>query len=72
MTTVPDNDSDNFNYINTKESFEENIKVLLENGYTFLSKQELKDAYEGKIYLPEKPILVHMDDGYYSNYEYIY
>ena len=41
VTAVPDNDPDNFNYINTPESFEENIKVLLENGY-------------------------------YSNYEYIY
>ena len=72
VTTVPDNDPDNFNYINTPQSFEENIKVLLENGYTFISIQELNDAYDGKIELPEKPILISMDDGYYSNYEYIY
>lgn len=72
VTTVPDNDPDNFNYINTPQSFEENIKVLLENGYTFISVQELNDANDGKIELPERPILVSMDDGYYSNYEYIY
>ena len=72
VTTVPDSDLDNFNYINTPQSFEENIKILLENGYTFISMQELNDAINGKIELPEKPVLVHMDDGYDSNYEYIY
>ena len=72
VTTVPDNDPDNFNYINTPESFEENVKALLEDGYTFISMKELNDAYSGKIELPTKPILVSMDDGYYSNYEYVY
>ena len=72
VTIVPESDPDNFNYINTPQSFEENIKVLLENGYTFISFQELYDANNGKIELPEKPILVSMDDGYYSNYEYIF
>ena len=72
VNTVPDNDPDNFNYINTPESFEENIKVLLENGYTIMSMQELNDAYNLKIKLPSKHILINFDDGYYSNYEYIY
>lgn len=72
VTTVPESDPDNFNYINTPQSFEENIKTLLENGYTFISFNELNDANNGKIKLPSKPILITMDDGYYSNYEYIY
>lgn len=72
VTTVPNKDSDNFNYINTPQSFEENIKTLLENGYTIMSMEKLNDANNGKIELPEKPILIHFDDGYYSNYEYIY
>ena len=72
VTIVPDSDPDNFNYINTPQSFEENIKVLLENGYTIISFQELDDANNGKIELPKKPILISMDDGYYSNYEYIF
>ena len=29
VTTVPDKDPDNFNYINTPQSFEENMKILL-------------------------------------------
>lgn len=72
VTTVPDSDPNDFNYINTPESFEENIKVLVENGYTFISMEELNEAINGKIELPERPILINMDDGYYSNYEYIY
>lgn len=72
VTTVPDNDPDNFNYINTPESFEENIKTLLENGYTIISIKDLADADAGKIELPHKPIIITFDDGYYSNYEYIY
>lgn len=72
VTTVPEKDSNNFNYINTPESFEENIKILLENGYTIISMQELNDANNLKIKLPSKPILITFDDGYYSNYEYIY
>ena len=72
LTTIPNTDPDNFNYINTPQSFEENIKTLLENGYSFISMQELYDANSGKISLPEKPILITLDDGYYSNYEYVY
>lgn len=72
VTQVPEKDPDNFSYINTPQSFEENVKVLLDNGYTTISMKELNDAYNGKMELPEKPILIHFDDGYYSNYEYIY
>ena len=72
VTTVPESDPDNFNYINTPQSFEENIKTILDDGYTIISMTELNDAIEGKIELPSKPILITFDDGYYSNYEYIY
>ena len=72
VNSVPEEDPDNFNYINTPQSFEENIKVLLENGYTIISMKELNDAYNFKFELPSKPIVITFDDGYYSNYEYIY
>ncbi|MGN1383978.1 MAG: polysaccharide deacetylase family protein [Clostridia bacterium] len=72
VIVVPNSDPDNFNYINTPQSFEENIKTLLENGYTFISMEQLNNAINKKIELPSKPILLNMDDGYYSNYEYIY
>ena len=72
VTVVPETEPDNYNYINTPKSFEENIKVIIENGYTPISLKELYDSNSGKINLPEKPILITFDDGYYSNYEYIY
>lgn len=72
VTTVLEVDSDNFNYINTPQSFEENIKTFLENGYTIISMKELADCDSGKAELPSKPIIITFDDGYYSNYEYIY
>ena len=72
VLTVPDSDPDNFNYINTKESFEENIKTFLNNGYEIISMSELASSDSGKIELPKKPLLITFDDGYYSNYEYIY
>ena len=46
--------------------------MFLENGYTVISIKDLDDADKGKIELPEKPIIITFDDGYYSNYEYIY
>ena len=72
VTVVPESDPDNFNYINTPQSFEENIKTFLENGYTIMSLKELNDANSGKTNLPAKPLIITFDDGYYSNYEYIY
>ena len=72
VKTVPETDPDQFQYINTPESFEENINTLLKNGYTFLSMQELYYASNGAIEVPEKPILITFDDGYISNYEWIF
>ena len=72
VTTVPESDPDNFNYINTPQSFEENIKTLLENDYKVISIKELNDANIRKSNLSSKPIIITFDDGYYSNYEYIY
>ena len=72
ITIVPDSNPDNFSYINTPQSFEENIKTILDDGYTVISMKELNNANKGKIELPSKPILITFDDGYYSNYEYIY
>lgn len=72
VTNIPEAEAIDYNYINTPQSFEENIKVILENGYIPISIKELYDANNMKIKLPQKPILITFDDGYYSNYEYIY
>ena len=46
VRTVPESDPDNFNYINTPKSFEENIKIFLENGYTIISMKEFSGLVE--------------------------
>lgn len=64
---ISENNQIDFNYVNSVQSFEENIKTLIENGYTIISLEEIN-----KEDLPQKPIVITFDDGYYSNYEYIY
>lgn len=72
VSMVPETDPDDFNYINTPEGLEENIQVLLENGYTFISFEELEKILKNELPIPQKPILLTLDDGYASNYQYAY
>lgn len=52
--------------------FEEQMKYLKENGYNVISIQEFIDYMYGKGDLPEKPVLITIDDGYKCIYEYAY
>ncbi len=52
--------------------FEQMIKELKENDFTFLSLEELADIAYGKKKLPKKPILITFDDGYDDNYSVVY
>ena len=59
-------------YIVSPDGFESDLKYLESNGYTTVFMQDLIDyVYEGKP-LPEKPMVLTFDDGYYNNYVYIY
>ena len=50
------------------EAFEKDLRYLSENGYTAVFISDLIDyVNEGKP-LPEKPIVLTFDDGYYNNY----
>lgn len=49
--------------------FEEHMRTLKEAGYETVHLQQLVDYVEKGIELPEKPIVITMDDGYLSNYE---
>ncbi|MCM3762895.1 polysaccharide deacetylase family protein [Alkalihalobacillus oceani] len=52
------------------DDFKDQLLALKEAGYTTISDQDLIDYRHGKKdALPEKPILLTMDDGYLSNYE---
>lgn len=43
--------------------FEEQLKYLNENGYKTLTMREYIDWYDGKIELPDKSVLLTVDDG---------
>lgn len=59
-------------FIISPDTFEEDLKYIKDNGYTTIVMKDLIDyVYENKD-LPEKPIILTFDDGYYNNYLYAF
>ena len=59
-------------YVISPDTFESDLKYLKEHGYTTVVMQDLIDyVYDGKP-LPEKPVVLSFDDGYYNNYTYAF
>lgn len=57
-------------YIIHPNEFENDLKYIKENGYQTIVMQDLIDyVYEAKE-LPQKPIILTFDDGYYNNLGY--
>ena len=50
------------------ENFRNTIKFLIKSGFTPISFDELIDYVDGISGIPEKPVCITLDDGYYSNY----
>jgi peptidoglycan/xylan/chitin deacetylase (PgdA/CDA1 family) len=46
--------------------FEEQMQYLKENGYTTITNEEFIQAYNQKIFLPQKSVLITFDDGFKS------
>ncbi len=59
-------------YVISPDMLERDIKYLNENGYTPVFMQEVIDYVINGHPLPEKPIVLSFDDGYYNNYTYAY
>lgn len=49
--------------------FEEQMKYLVDNGFTLLLAREIEEAVKQGKSLPEKAVAVTMDDGYKDNFE---
>jgi peptidoglycan/xylan/chitin deacetylase (PgdA/CDA1 family) len=52
--------------------FDQQMKYIHDQGYTSLSDEDLAKIYAGQMDIPEKPILITLDDGYESNYNLAY
>lgn len=48
--------------------FDQEVKTLLDAGYTFITLSDLADALDDKISLPSKPVILTFDDGYRDFY----
>ena len=59
-------------YVVSPDVLESDIKYLADNGYTFILSEDLINYVYNEGSLPEKPILITFDDGYYNNYYYAF
>ena len=59
-------------YVVSPDTLENDLSYLQSKGYREIVVQDLLDYMDGKAELPEKPVMVTFDDGYYNNYVYAY
>lgn len=50
------------------DKFRKTLVLLLDNGYTPVSFERLVDYVDGVGDIPQKPVYITIDDGYFSNY----
>ncbi len=50
----------------TPDIFEEQLKTLTKNNFTFMTAKELAEVIDGKRFLPINPILLTVDDGHWD------
>ncbi|MGN1299235.1 MAG: polysaccharide deacetylase family protein [Candidatus Scatovivens sp.] len=66
--STPEPPGDKYKLFSTQERFEDNITALINNGYTFITLEDLYQYYVGNIALPEKVCIITMDDGWLGCY----
>lgn len=59
-------------FVISPQQFENDVEYIISKGYTPILVNELISFQEGKGALPEKPIMITFDDGYYNNYLYAF
>ncbi len=59
-------------YTITPNEFEDDILYLKNKGYSFVNCDDVINYVYSNISLPEKSIMITIDDGYYNNYLYIF
>lgn len=59
-------------YVVSPAEFENDLRLLKAKGYHTVTVQDLVDYVRTGRALPEKPVMLTFDDGYYNNYTYAY
>ena len=59
-------------YFIAPEYFEQDLQYITENGYNTVFAGDLINHFEKGTPLPENPILLTFDDGYYNNYTFAF
>lgn len=59
-------------FVISPTQFEEDIKYIIDKGYEPILVNDLIEFVEGRRQLPQKPIMITIDDGYYNNYLYAF
>lgn len=65
---TPEPADDKYKLFSTQERFEENVKTLLDAGYTFMTLEDMYKYNQGTLAIPEKNITITMDDGWLGCY----
>lgn len=63
-------ETNNNDYVLSPALLEQDLSYLQTHGYTAVSTQDLLQSYQGKP-LPQKPVLITFDDGFYNNYRFL-
>lgn len=58
-------------YVVTPQQIESDLKYLSEHGYNSVTAQQLVDYTRGQGELPENPVMITLDDGFYNNLYYL-
>lgn len=59
-------------FVISPDTFESDLKYLQENGFNTIFVQDLIDYVYNDSPLPNNPIMITFDDGYYNNYLYAF
>ena len=59
-------------YVILPDELEKDLIYIRDHGYTTITPKDLIAYRDNKAKLPEKPIMLTFDDGYYNNYSYVF
>jgi peptidoglycan/xylan/chitin deacetylase (PgdA/CDA1 family) len=69
--SIVDNSAVSNDYTVTPQTVDDDLKYLKDNGYQTVTIQNLVDYITNDSPLPDKPVMITADDGFYNNYCYL-